>query len=99
MTLNCQLYSTSNKSGTPDCQNKKFLSRYKFEFAKNVVFLVWDAIVKEIKVLVLPWIWDSIVKEIKVLILPWLIYRQWDIVHESKNTHYRTISYQGVRIS
>lgn len=83
MTLNCQLYSTSNKSGTPDCQNKKFLSRYKFEFAKNVVFLVWD----------------SIVKEIKVLILPWLIYRQWDIVHESKNTHYRTISYQGARIS
>lgn len=83
MTLNWQLYSTSNKSGTPDCQNKKFLSRYKFEFAKNVVFLVWD----------------SIVKEIKVLILPWLIYRQWDIVHESKNTHYRTISYQGVRIS
>ena len=83
MTLNCQLYSTSNKSGTPDCQNNKFLSRYKFEFAKNVVFLVWD----------------SIVKEIKVLILPWLIYRQWDIVHESKNTHYRTISYQGARIS
>lgn len=83
MTLNWQLYSTSNKSGTPDCQNKKFLSRYKFEFAKNVVFLVWD----------------SIVKEIKVLILPWLIYRQWDIVHESKNAHYRTISYQGVRIS
>ena len=40
MTLNCQLYSTSNKSGTPDCQNKKFLSRYKFEFAKKVLFLV-----------------------------------------------------------
>ena len=40
MTLNCQLHSTSNKSGTPNCQNKKFLCHYKFEFAKNVDFLI-----------------------------------------------------------